>query len=181
MAGAGSPQVSRRLVAALTDLRRVALPNASRCWTSSWGCFALRRLRPWTTSRTPAERSIRTAKDWELPRVRLMQEPVQGAVSRTPRYDDYEPVGERTTPGVPGSRYGEQCRGDRPGIVGAFVFWETCKTGQAAPPPLGLSPDQRWRTACCVGSLGNQQPRLPGGPRGTSIRSGGTARPRRFG
>ena len=27
MAGAGSPQVSRRLVAALTDLRRVALPE----------------------------------------------------------------------------------------------------------------------------------------------------------
>ena len=27
MAGAGSPQVSRRLVAALTDLRRMALPD----------------------------------------------------------------------------------------------------------------------------------------------------------
>ena len=68
MAGAGSPQVSRRLVAALMDLRRVALPERIEVLDEQRRCSVPRRSRPWTTSGTSASRSIRTEKDWERPR-----------------------------------------------------------------------------------------------------------------
>ena len=46
MAGAGSPQVSRRLVAALMDLRRVALPERMEVLGEQLGRFVPPRLRP---------------------------------------------------------------------------------------------------------------------------------------
>ena len=68
MAGAGSPQVSRRLVAALMDLRRVALPERIEVLEEQAARLRAATLRPYTTSGTSASRSIRTAKDWVLPR-----------------------------------------------------------------------------------------------------------------
>ena len=59
MAGAGSPQVSRRLVAALTDLRRVALPERIEVLDEQLVLRAA-TVRPWTTSGTSAGRSIRS-------------------------------------------------------------------------------------------------------------------------
>jgi uncharacterized membrane protein len=68
MAGAGSPQVSRRLVAALMDLRRVALPERIEVLDEQ---AAL--LRAATVEAMYDERDVRFAldldRDWELPRL----------------------------------------------------------------------------------------------------------------
>src|SRR5512132_171023 len=68
MAGAGSPQVSRRLVAALMDLRRVALPERIEVLDEQ---AAL--LRAGTVEAMDDERDVRFAldpdRDWELPRL----------------------------------------------------------------------------------------------------------------
>jgi uncharacterized membrane protein len=58
MAGAGSPQVSRRLVAALTDLRQVALPERMEALDDR-----LRLLRAATVKAMDDERDIRLALD----------------------------------------------------------------------------------------------------------------------
>jgi uncharacterized membrane protein len=68
MAGAGSPQVSRRLVAALMDLRRVALPERIEVLDEQ---AAL--LRAATVEAMYDVRDVRFAldldRDWELPRL----------------------------------------------------------------------------------------------------------------
>jgi uncharacterized membrane protein len=58
MAGAGSPQVSRRLVAALTDLRRVALPERTDVLDEQLGL-----LRAATIQAMDDERDVRLALD----------------------------------------------------------------------------------------------------------------------
>ena len=58
MAGAGSPQVSRRLVAALMDLRRVALPERIEALDEQAGL-----LRAATAEAMYDERDVRFALD----------------------------------------------------------------------------------------------------------------------
>jgi hypothetical protein len=58
MAGAGSPQVSRRLVAALLDLRRVALPERVDVLDEQ-----MRSLRAATLEAMDDERDVRRALD----------------------------------------------------------------------------------------------------------------------
>ena len=58
LAGAGSPQVSRRLVAALADLRRVALPERIEVLDEQ-----LELLRAATTEALNDERDVRLALD----------------------------------------------------------------------------------------------------------------------
>ena len=58
MAGAGSPQVSRRLVAALMDLRRVALPERIEVLEEQAA-----RLRAATVEAIHDERDVRFALD----------------------------------------------------------------------------------------------------------------------
>jgi hypothetical protein len=63
MAGAGSPQVSRRLVGALLDLRRVALPERIDVLDEELSLLVPPRSKPGRTSGTPAEPSSPTEKD----------------------------------------------------------------------------------------------------------------------
>ena len=69
MVGAGSPQVSRRLVAALADLRRVALPERIEVLDEQLELLRAATVEAMTTIGMSAKRSIPTAKGSAPPRL----------------------------------------------------------------------------------------------------------------